>query len=84
MSISPKYLPSYAYGDYLLWQGRWELIHGLLYVMMPSPSFEHQNVNTKILAQIGSKITKYQHCKTGNFLSSLKVRQLEMEFSKIW
>ncbi len=63
MSISLKYIPHYTYEDYLQWEGRWELIHGFPYAMMPSPSFEHQDVNTKILAQCSNRLINYGHSK---------------------
>jgi Uma2 family endonuclease len=45
MSIADKYRPQYSYEDYLLWEGRWELIDGMPYAMSPSPAADHQDIN---------------------------------------
>jgi Uma2 family endonuclease len=45
MSIADKYRPQFSYEDYLLWEGRWELIEGMPYAMSPSPVREHQIIN---------------------------------------
>lgn len=42
MPIRYKFLPQYTYEDYLLWEGRWELIDGIPYAMAPMPVPEHQ------------------------------------------
>ena len=41
MSIAGKYRPHYTYEDYLLWEGRWELIEGMPYAMSPTPVIDH-------------------------------------------
>jgi Uma2 family endonuclease len=48
MSIADKYRPQFTYEDYLLWEGRWELIEGMPYAMSPSPAADHQNVNLNL------------------------------------
>lgn len=44
-------LPNYTYEDYLLWEGRWEVIHGIPYAMSPMPNPGHQRIanNTGII-----------------------------------
>jgi Uma2 family endonuclease len=44
MSVVKKddYLPHYSYGDYLEWEGEWELIDGIPYAMSPAPIKKHQ------------------------------------------
>ncbi len=68
MGLSLKHIPYYTYEDYLQWEGRWELIQGFPYAMSPSPSFEHQDVNTKILVQVSNKLNRCQHCKAIMFI----------------
>jgi Uma2 family endonuclease len=68
MSISLKYIPQYTYEDYLQWEGRWELIHGFPYAMTPSPSFEHQDVNTRIIGELYIKLASCNHCKPMIFI----------------
>ncbi|WP_187647460.1 Uma2 family endonuclease [Nitrosophilus labii] len=46
MSINP---PKYAYEDYKLWQGDWELIEGYPFAMSLSPSGKHQKLMSKLL-----------------------------------
>ncbi|GEN33502.1 Uma2 family endonuclease [Aneurinibacillus danicus] len=38
----PDESKTYTYKDWLVWEGRWELIHGKAYNMTPAPSSEHQ------------------------------------------
>lgn len=45
MSIANKYRPQFTYDDYLLWEGRWELIDGMPYPMSPAPGPYHQTIN---------------------------------------
>ena len=45
MSIADKYRPQFTYEDYLLWEGRWELIDGMPYAMSPAPAPLHQTIN---------------------------------------
>ncbi|HSV11108.1 MAG TPA: hypothetical protein VLI68_10085 [Hanamia sp.] len=33
-----KLLPHYTYEDYCHWEGRWEVIDGIPYAMIPAPS----------------------------------------------
>jgi Uma2 family endonuclease len=58
--LKEEYLPHYTYSDYILWEGKWELINGIAYAMAPSPMFSHQAISTLI----GSSLTKsLQGCK---------------------
>ncbi|MBC7885258.1 MAG: Uma2 family endonuclease [Saprospiraceae bacterium] len=41
-------LPNYTFNDYLLWEGRWEIIHGIPYAMSPMPSPGHQRIANNI------------------------------------
>ena len=48
MSIADKYRPNYNYRDYVLWEGRWELIDGMPYAMSPLPIRDHQDINLNL------------------------------------
>ncbi len=41
-------LPQYTYDDYAQWEGRWELINGVPYAMVPMPRIRHQRMCGKI------------------------------------
>ena len=41
-------LPHYTYDDYVQWEGRWELIHGIPYAMTPAPGIRHQTISNNI------------------------------------
>ena len=53
-------LPHYTYDDYVQWEGRWELIHGLPHAMSPAPSILHQTISQHIASQLDSAL---QHCR---------------------
>lgn len=36
-----KYYLRYKYSDYEKWEGRWELIDGFPYAMVPTPGWDH-------------------------------------------
>ena len=42
MAAKAHILPHYTFEDWLHWEGRWEIIHGLPYAMSPSPVPKHQ------------------------------------------
>jgi Uma2 family endonuclease len=45
-------LPHYTYDDYVRWEGRWEIINGIPYAMVPAPAFKHQVISNNIAAQL--------------------------------
>lgn len=53
-SMVPKSSDKYTYGDYLQWQQdeRWEIIHGVPYLMSPAPSTEHQSISAMLVAKL--------------------------------
>lgn len=61
MNVAHKYLPDYTYEDYCLWEGRWELIEGIPYSMMPRPVPIHQTVNGNLYANF--EIALKKSCK---------------------
>ena len=60
MGFSQKILPHYTYSDYLLWEGKWELIDGFPIAMSPSPIPKHQRISAALSSLF---IVALQHCK---------------------
>ncbi|MBC7830373.1 MAG: Uma2 family endonuclease [Chitinophagaceae bacterium] len=58
MSIADKYRPQFTYDDYVLWEGRWELIDGMPYAMSPATAVYHQRVNLNLLAVFNDALKK--------------------------
>lgn len=52
-------LPHYTYDDYVLWEGRWELLDGIPYAMTPAPSIDHQRISQKIARLLDEAL---EHC----------------------
>jgi Uma2 family endonuclease len=46
-------LPHYTFEDYILWEGKWELIYGIPYAMSPSPVPKHQRIAASLGVEIG-------------------------------
>jgi len=63
LAYKEDFLPHYIYDDYLLWDGKWELISGIPYAMAPAPTITHQEINGKITFQLYSKLKKCNLCK---------------------
>jgi len=62
-TLKREYIPRYSYGDYLNWEGRWELIDGIAFAMSPLPSIEHQETSKRILIQLTSLLKDCPECK---------------------
>lgn len=45
MSIADRYRPQFTCEEYLLCEGKWELVEGMPYAMSPSPILEQQIIN---------------------------------------
>ncbi len=60
--LPSHWLPHYTLADYRQWQGDWELIEGVPYAMVPSPSYHHQRVATRILARLEQALADCPHC----------------------
>ena len=56
-------LPHYTYDDYVCWEGRWEIIHGIPYAMTPSPPIEHQDLCGDIYVQLKTLLKNCPKCK---------------------
>ncbi|MCW3073847.1 MAG: hypothetical protein JWP69_916 [Flaviaesturariibacter sp.] len=52
MSSIAKILPHYTYEDWVLWEGRWELLEGHPIAMSPSPIPKHQRVVAEMITEI--------------------------------
>ena len=63
MASIPKYTPSYTYEDYVLWEGRWELIGGIPYAMRPAPTVKHQRISSELNYLFVSALKKCKQCK---------------------
>lgn len=63
MSSAPKYTPHYTYEDYLLWEGKWELIEGIPYAMSPAPSIKHQRITSELNFLFVQALKQCRHCK---------------------
>jgi Uma2 family endonuclease len=55
-------LSHYTHDDYVLWEGRWELIHGIAHAMSPSPSIAHQSISQHIASQLERALENCQEC----------------------
>ncbi len=56
-------LPHYTYDDYIQWEGRWELIKGIPYAMVPMPTIEHQDISGKIYRYLSELLDNCPYCK---------------------
>lgn len=55
-------LPHYTYDDYVQWEGRWEIINGIPYAMVPMPKKKHQRISNKIAFQLEELLEDCPHC----------------------
>ncbi|RTZ75479.1 MAG: Uma2 family endonuclease [Gammaproteobacteria bacterium] len=62
---TPRYedLPHYTWEDYKLWEGRWELIHGIPYAMTPAPSILHQEVSSRVDRVLQESLDECDECR---------------------
>ena len=60
--LTPRELPHYVYGDYEQWEGKWELIEGIAYSMVPSPSVQHQRISQEIARLLGVALSDCTEC----------------------
>ncbi len=56
-------LPCYTHDDYLQWEGKWELIHGIPYAMSPAPTIQHQAISHKIAVALAKSLEQCEHCQ---------------------
>lgn len=56
-------LPHYVYDEYVLWEGKWELIFGIPYAMTPAPGIQHQSISNNIAWQLKELLTECEACQ---------------------
>jgi Uma2 family endonuclease len=56
-------LPHYTYDDYAQWEGRWEIIKGIPYAMVPMPAIKNQDISSKIHVQLYLLLKNCKKCK---------------------
>lgn len=61
--IKIDYIPRYTYDDYVQWEGKWELIEGIPYAMIPSPVFKHQEVSKHIIIHLSGLLKDCGKCR---------------------
>lgn len=61
-ALKYEYLPNYTFDDYIHFEGRWEIIHGIAYSMAPAPMKQHQFVSNNIAAQLHERLKGCEHC----------------------
>ncbi len=54
--IPYELLPHYTVADFRRWEGDWELIAGIAYAMVPSPTSLHQRIGLKIARQLDEQL----------------------------
>jgi Uma2 family endonuclease len=65
MSLPQPTQTGYTIEDWVRWDGRWELIHGVAYDMTPSPGFEHQRVSMQLGSAIHAELKAARHGHDG-------------------
>ena len=68
------YEEHYTKEDYYQWQGDWEIVYGHAYAMVPSPSFRHQLIGSKIIKQLLEQTENCQKCHA--------LYEIDIEFSE--
>lgn len=61
-TVRPEDIPHYTIDDYLIWEGKWELINGIPYAMTPSPIIKHQRISQKIAGLLNEQLDECQYC----------------------
>ncbi len=62
-AVKIDFTPKYNYEDYQKWEGRWELIEGNAYAMIPFPIIQHQQIDGKIHFQLLKLLENCQKCQ---------------------
>ncbi|NEV62153.1 Uma2 family endonuclease [Thiorhodococcus minor] len=60
---SQRLIEHYSVADYEIWEGDWELIHGMPLAMTPSPGIEHQRASGAIYAQLSQLLDNCPECE---------------------
>ncbi len=56
-------LPHYTYDDYIQWEGKWEIINGIPYAMVPAPVKKHQWISSEIVWQLKEQLKDCPKCE---------------------
>lgn len=62
--LTKEDLPHYTYDDYVQWEGRWEIINGIPYAMVPAPAYKHQRISSRIDGQLYRLLEDCKKCET--------------------
>ncbi len=62
-ALKEEDLPDYTYDDYKLWEGDWELIHGVPYAMSPAPMIKHQAISNNIARYLSEALEECSTCQ---------------------
>jgi len=62
-AMKEEYYPHYTYDDYKVWEGDWELIHGVAYAMAPAPMIKHQRISSKIAYVLEEALSSCTLCQ---------------------
>lgn len=62
-ALKPEDLPHYTYDDYAQWEGRWEIIRGIPYAMVPAPRIKHQDICLDIAFQLKTLLKNCRRCR---------------------
>jgi Uma2 family endonuclease len=63
MSNAIKILPHYTYDDYVLWEGKWEVIEGVPYAMSPAPVPRHQVIAVNLSSEFRVQLKQCKKCQ---------------------
>ena len=63
MSNAIKILPHYTYEDYVLWEGKWEVIEGVPYARSPAPVPRHQVIAGNLHSEFRLQLKNCISCK---------------------
>jgi Uma2 family endonuclease len=63
VALQVEDLPHYTYDDYKQWEGKWELIRGIPYAMVPAPVLDHQRICKKIIRQLDDLLADCKRCE---------------------
>ena len=55
-------IPRYTYKDYKNWKEDWELIEGYPFQLLPSASFKHSRIQSKLIIQAGLSMPGSDKC----------------------
>jgi Uma2 family endonuclease len=58
MSIAYKIIPHYTYDDWVIWEGKWELIDGHPIAMSPTPVPAHQRAAAELITELTLALRK--------------------------